>query len=72
MYIIYYSILRYNTLDKITLRYSLARGHILLRKELGPYHIAKRICLERLKDVILEGSCLGSLGANLVPLNIVV
>jgi hypothetical protein len=37
-------------------------------------HIARRICLERLKNIFLRvrGSCLGSLGADLVPLSIIV
>jgi len=32
-------------------------------------HVTRRICLERLKDVFLEGSYLGSLGVELVPRN---
>ena len=44
-----------------------ARGHILLRKEPGTRHVARRICLEGLKGVFLGGSYLGSRGADLVP-----
>jgi hypothetical protein len=52
---------------------SLGKECIQKSKDLGgsvrQCHIARKICLERLKGVFLEGSCLGSLGADLGPLN---
>jgi hypothetical protein len=43
---------------------------ILLRRK--PRHVARRICLWKLKNIFLEGSCLGFLGADLVSPNMII
>ncbi len=55
---------------------SLVEEGIRKSKDLGgsvrQCHIARRICLKRLKNIFLERSCLGSLEADLAPLNTIV
>lgn len=55
---------------------SLVEEDIRQSKDLGgsarQCYIARKIWFKRLKDIFLEGSCLGSLGADLAPPNIAV